>query len=94
MRLKELILDKNHLEGKKLRVMRESMMHNTALSLLSMNNCGLEEEGTYFISQGLLKNKTLKTLLVSNNNLKDQGLINFADVINFYTFALENLDVS
>jgi hypothetical protein len=50
MKLKELIIDKNLLEGKKLRVLRDTMMNNTTLNYLSMNFCSLGEEGCYFIT--------------------------------------------
>eukprot|EP00350_Pseudokeronopsis_sp_OXSARD2_P012046 CAMPEP_0170559604 /NCGR_PEP_ID=MMETSP0211-20121228/43928_1 /TAXON_ID=311385 /ORGANISM="Pseudokeronopsis sp., Strain OXSARD2" /LENGTH=194 /DNA_ID=CAMNT_0010872837 /DNA_START=596 /DNA_END=1180 /DNA_ORIENTATION=- len=69
-------------------------MNNTSLNFLSMNECYLEEEGAYYICQGLLKNRSLKTLLLSTNNLCDEGIVNFADVISFFSFALENLDLS
>jgi hypothetical protein len=49
-KLKELIMDKNHLEGKKLRVLREAMMNNLTIKFLSLNQCDLGEEGTYFIA--------------------------------------------
>ena len=36
-RLKELTVDKNHLEGKRLRILRETLLNNNGLQLLSMN---------------------------------------------------------
>lgn len=38
-KLKELIVDRNHLEGKRLRVLREMMFNNNGLTHLSMNSC-------------------------------------------------------
>lgn len=42
----------------------------------------------------MIKNKKLKTLLLSNNNFKDQGAKNIAEVLQFYSFPIENLDLS
>jgi len=50
IKLKELICDKNPLEGKKLRVLREMLLNNNGLQTLSMNQCCLGEEGAYFIA--------------------------------------------
>ena len=38
-KVKELVLDKNVLEGKKLRILREMLMNNNSLLVLSMNQC-------------------------------------------------------
>jgi Ran GTPase-activating protein (RanGAP) involved in mRNA processing and transport len=48
-KLKELIIDKNHLEGRRLRVLREMLLNNNFLVTLSMNDCKLEEDGANFL---------------------------------------------
>jgi len=53
-----------------------------------MNHCHLREEGGDYISQGLIKNRKLRTLLLSGNDLGDEGVQNFSDVIKFGNFAL------
>ena len=93
-RLKELILDKNFLDGKRLRVLRDFIGNNNGLHYLSMNHCRLGEEGAYFISQGLTKNRKLRTLLLSNNNIFDEGLIRLGQTIGMSSLGLEHLDVS
>lgn len=54
--------------------MRETLMNNSCLTLLSMNWCQLEEDGAFYICQGLAKNKKLSTLKLSNNNFGDAGI--------------------
>ena len=87
-RLKELIVDRNHLDGKRLRILRDFVSNNNGLVTLSMNHCHLREEGGDYISQGLIKNRKLRTLLLSGNDLGDEGVQNFSDVIKFGNFAL------
>ena len=48
-RLRQLTLDKNELEGKRLRILREMCMNNNGLVWMSMAHCGLGEEGAFFM---------------------------------------------
>jgi NACHT/LRR/PYD domain-containing protein 3 len=67
-KLREITLDKNHLDGKKLRILRDCISNNNGLSSLSMNGCRLGDEGLYFIALGLIKNRKLRSLSVHSNN--------------------------
>lgn len=59
-----------------------------------MNGCHLEEDGAYYIAQGVVKNKKLRTLNLSYNRFGDEGLQNFTDIIFVYSFPVEHLDLS
>jgi len=91
-RLKELVADRNDFEGRRLRVLREFLAGNGGLQLLSLNQCNLGEDGAAYIAQGLGKNRRLRTLLLSNNQLGDRGLQMIADSIEYS--SLEHLDLS
>jgi Ran GTPase-activating protein (RanGAP) involved in mRNA processing and transport len=94
MKLKELIMDRNTFEGKKIRILRETLLNNSALDTLSMNNCGLGPDGAHIIALGLMKNKRLKNLYISNNDIGDEGMKHFGEAIQMYSFPLETLDLS
>jgi Ran GTPase-activating protein (RanGAP) involved in mRNA processing and transport len=59
-----------------------------------MNHCRLGEDGAYYISEGLTKNRKLRTLLLSNNNIFDEGLISLGQTVGMSSLGLEHLDVS
>ena len=42
-------MDRNPLQGAMIRNIRELLLNNNGLTLLSLNNCLLGEEGSYFI---------------------------------------------
>ena len=85
-RLRELTVDRNPLDGKRLRVLREMLINNGSLQHLSMNGCRLGEDGAYYLANGLLKNKGLKTLLLAGNAFGDEGLQNFTEVVSLFQF--------
>lgn len=58
-----------------------------------MNTCKLYQEGAYLISEGLLRNRKLKSLMLSNNTFLDEGLDYLSDVID-QNSSLEHLDLS
>ena len=87
-------MDKNFLDGKKLRILKEFVGNNNGLTLLSMNQCRLGEEGAFFIAVGLAKNKKLRTLILSGNNIKDAGLNAFSDNLARSGYSLAHLDLS
>ena len=60
--------------------------------MLSLNQCNLGEDGAAYIAQGLAKNRRLRTLLLSSNQLGDRGLQMIADSIEYS--SLEHLDLS
>lgn len=93
-KLRELIIDKNSLDGKRLRVIRENLMTNNSLVTLSMNQCLLGEDGAFYIAHGVVKNKKLKHLYLAGNDFGDEGFSNFSDVISNYNFGVETLDLS
>lgn len=76
--LQELTVNKNNLDGTKLRVLRDLMSINKGLKVLNMEECHMGEEGALFLSQGLLKNHSLEVLNLSNNNFGDDGAKHFA----------------
>ena len=57
-----------------------------------MNHCHLGEDGAVYIAQGLVRNKTLKTLNIADNNFGDEGLAFFA--INLPAYKVANIDLS
>lgn len=59
-----------------------------------MNHCHLGEDGAFYISQGLIKNKRLKTLLLSGNDLGNNGVSQFSEYLAYTSFNLEHLDFS
>ena len=89
-----MVLDKNFLEGKKMRVLRECLANNGGLTLLSLNLCRLCEEGVQFLAGGLAKNRRLKTLLLSGNAMKDPGFFAIAEAISKSNLPLRHLDIS
>ena len=93
-RLRQLILDKNFLEGKRLRILKEFMGSNSGLTLLSLNLCRLCEEGASYLARGLGFNRNLKTLLLSGNAMKDLGLAAISDAVSKSSLPLVHLDVS
>jgi len=48
--LKELTLNKNSLDGGKLRVIREMLYNNKGLKILNMNQCQLGEDGAFYLA--------------------------------------------
>ena len=48
--LKELTLDKNSLDGSKLRILRELLYNNKGLRILNLNDCHLGEDGAFFLA--------------------------------------------
>ncbi len=93
--MKELTLDKNQIDGTKLRIIREMIIANKGLHVLNMNHCSLGEDGASYIAQELGKNTTLKTLNLSENNFGDEGVENFAYYMILYEgFNLTHLDLS
>jgi NACHT/LRR/PYD domain-containing protein 3 len=93
-RLRTLVLDRNVLDGRRLKVLREFVANINGLCTLSMNHCHLGEEGAFHLSQGIIKSKRLKTLLLSGNELGDAGLASFAEYLGYSSFSLEHLDLS
>lgn len=82
------------MDGRRLKILREFAANNGGLTWLSMCGCHLGEEGAFFLSQGLIKNKRLKTLLLAGNELGDIGLGYFADYLEYNSFVIEHLDFS
>ena len=72
--LKELTLNKNSLDGFKLRNIREMLSNNKGLIALNLNQCQLGEWGAVYLALGLENNRTLKTLNVADNNFGDEGM--------------------
>jgi len=77
--LHELTINKNNLDGTKLRILRDLMSFNKGLKVLNMQDCHMGEDGALFLSQGLLKNNSLEVLNLSNNNFGDEGAKHFAN---------------
>ena len=77
--LGELTLNKNNLDGTKLRILRDLMSHNKGLKVLNLQDYHMGEDGALFLSQGLLKNNSLEVLNLSNNNFGDEGAKHFAN---------------
>ena len=59
-----------------------------------MNYCHLGEDGAYYISSGITKNRRLRSLMIAGNNIADAGLTQIADSITFGSFLIEHLDLS
>lgn len=93
-RLRTLNLDRNVFDGRRLKILREFAANNGGLTCVSMNYCHLGEEGAFFFSQGLIKNKRLRTLNLAGNNFGDIGLGYFADYLGYGSFVVEHMDFS
>ena len=57
--LKELVLDRNYIDGKKCKNIRDVLLSNECLELLSMQQCSLGDEGAHSLASGLKYNQTL-----------------------------------
>lgn len=75
-------------------MLKEFVGNNGGLHSLSMIGCSLGEDGALYIAQGLTKNRKLRTINLARNNIGENGIISFAEVINISSFSLEHLDVS
>ncbi len=91
--MRELILDRNDLDGRRLRILKDFIGMNTGLLSVSMNSCKLYQEGAFLIAQGLARNRKLKTLMISNNNITDDGLMHISEVLASNS-SLEHFDLS
>ena len=93
--LKELTLNKNSLDGFKLRNIREMLSNNKGLIALNLNQCQLGEWGAVYLALGLENNRTLKTLNVADNNFGDEGMEYLTQsMINHRGFSLSHWDLS
>jgi Ran GTPase-activating protein (RanGAP) involved in mRNA processing and transport len=84
--LKELILDRNHLDGSKLKILKDMIglsrsKGNKGLQVLHMNQCQLGEEAAFHIAAGLSSNMNLKQLYLAENNFGDEGALEFAEAL-------------
>ena len=69
-----LTLDRNSLDGAKLKILRDMLSNNRGLRTLNLNKCQLGEDGALYIASGIIANKTLQTLNMADNNFGDEGL--------------------
>ena len=73
---------------------------NCTLQKLNLNNNYIGDEGCTILSKGIKKNKSLKTLNLSQNNIIFLGLINIANSLNsksvdgIYNHTIKKLDFS
>ena len=94
-KLVELTLDRNYLDGAKLRVIREMLVQNKRLETLNMNECQLGEDGAEYFAGGLPANNTLHYLNLASNNFGDAGVEQLATgMIVHKGFQLKHLDLS
>ena len=51
--LEELVIDGNEIDGRRCKCLKDMLVHNRTLTLLSMNHCKLGPDGAVFVGQGL-----------------------------------------
>jgi Ran GTPase-activating protein (RanGAP) involved in mRNA processing and transport len=89
-------LDRNPLDGTKLRVIREMLGANKGLRTLNMNQCSLGQDGCLFLALGFIKNGALRNLAIADNNFGDVGVDHLSQqmIASGVNFRLEILDLS
>ena len=90
--LETLILDNNSLSGKAVMCMVNFLWENESIRYLSMNNCRLETDACDALSNGLDRNKTVETLHLANNYIKNQGAQSLAMAFSSPSSVIKDFD--
>lgn len=69
------------------------LLFNSSISVLSLKNCDLQDEGIGKISEGLVKNKSLCKIFLSKNKINDAGAFFIAEAL-MKNSGLKTLDLS
>ena len=71
--LKYLIIDGNRLTGITLRLLKTAISNNTCLTKLSLERCGLSDDGTKEVMDGLSRNGTILDVNFTRNDISDES---------------------
>ncbi len=91
--LEILDLSSNSLDEEECDLIGSSLSKNYSLTTLNLTNCQLTYEALRKIIRGLMSHPTLKTLIVSKNNIGDQGMIILGSFL-FGNRSLSDLNIN
>ena len=95
--LKHLKISSNHIGDDGISAIASGITSNTSTALIELNisSCGFHSKGTKSIADVLERNKTLKSLDISNNHIGDDGISAIAcDITSNTSTALIKLNIS
>lgn len=90
--MKSLIMDKNDVKTRNTTYITNGIYAN--LQYLSMVRCNIGDDAGVSVAEGVIRSKTLKTVILPFNNLSDDSARAFSDAISKAGCPLETLDLS
>lgn len=93
-KVKIIHFESNMINDEDLKLLYETLKHNKTISELRLIDDNITSVNGFYLSDCLTFNKAIKTLILSNNKLIDEGLRSLFNIIGEMNTTLEILDLS
>lgn len=92
--VKTIHFESNRMNDEDMKLVYELLKHNKTITELRLIDDNITSVNGFYLSDCLTFNKTIRTLVLSNNKLIDEGLRSIFNIIGEMNITLEELDLS